>query len=121
MRERRELVAKLAEYGLLISLLYKGLLTTSTILYFIIASGVLTYTIILREPGGLGKAVLMSIILLLSSLLSWIPRPTTPPEQVKTKKRARSQPEVSTRILVAVVVLVILTICYVLTCIYRAY
>jgi hypothetical protein len=121
LRDRREVIAKLAEYGVLSSIVLEGLLVSGLVLYSTVVSGVITYSVILREPGWLGKIVLMTIVLVVSLIVAWTTRLVTRLEQVRVKRKGLAQPEVSSRVMLLVVALAILVLCYALICFYRAY
>jgi hypothetical protein len=121
MRGRRELIAKLAEYGVVASSVFRGLYITGVLLYSTVVSGALTYSIVLREPGSLGKIVLMSIILVLSGLVAWVVQRAIPLDESKKRRKSIVQPELSSRVLLLIVVLTVTVVCYTLICVYRAY
>ena len=123
MRERIGLVARLVEYGLLLAILHKGLLIVGSVLYFTIASGILTYTISVNEPIALGKTALLSLLLLLSTILArLVPSPARTFKLVETKKRkGLSTRESLTVVISLLIILVIVVLSYTMMCFFRIY
>jgi len=123
VKERVGLVARLVEYGLLVTVLHRGLLMVGSVLYFTVVSGILIYTIAVNEPLALGKITLLSLLLLLSTILAkLIPSPAHTFKLVETKKKRGSSIRESPLIVISLlIILVIVALSYTVMCFFRVY
>jgi len=118
---RGEIITKLMEYGVLQHSLYRGLFTVGIAVYFVIASGIPVYSTVLREPGALGKVMLLVLLLLLSAVLAEISCRAELAAQAKTRRKRVSRSDFTARIYTLLIVLAVIVVSYVLISVYRVY